>query len=152
MMAVPEGAVTMGRETVALTAAAARGVVEAQRVLRDGCLESLREKMQAEASAEAHAHALEAMIWARMAASHGADDDVIMLASCLAHLANFWGCEREDQAIGNALLSEALAIAERMAAKGHELAGDLLPAFGDWIPPHILQQAKQIKEAVDAAC
>jgi len=152
MMTLPEGAVTMGRETVALTAAAARGVVDAQRVLRDHCLDALREKVEADALPEAQAHALEAMIWARMAASHGADRDAIMLAACLAHLAEFWGYDQEGQLLGNAMLSEALAIAERMAANGHEGVGTILPTLGEAVAPHILQQAKQIKEAVDAAC
>lgn len=152
MMTLPEGAVTMGRETVALTAAAARGVVDAQRVLRDYCLDALREKVEANDLRQAQAHALEAMIWARMAASHGADADAIMLAACLAHLSEFWGYDQEGQPLGNAMLSEAIAITERVSANGHEGAGAILPTLGGCVAPHILQQAKQIKEAVDAAC
>ena len=99
--------------------------------------------------AEAHAHALEAMIWARMAAFNGDHTDATILATVLGCLAEFWEHDREGT-IGENMMGEAISILDRMASAGDEQAGMLISRVADALPQHTLRRAAQITEEVNA--
>ncbi|GFZ89567.1 MULTISPECIES: hypothetical protein [Sphingobium] len=150
MMEHFEANAALGMEAVQLTAAAARGDIDAQRKLRDYALESMAEKVAANALAYAHGHAVEAMIWARLAASHGEEEDAIQLTAALAYLSEFWGMDGEGQEYGNFLLGEVVTILDGLASRGNEDAAISLNAVSEMLNPRISNMAKKIKETVDA--
>ncbi|MEJ7926378.1 hypothetical protein WG908_06345 [Sphingobium sp. AN641] len=128
---------------------AAAGDIAVQRQMRDDCLETMRRSIAQGSIAEAHAYALEAMFWARLVASHGTDDDAMLLAATLAYLAEFWGFDQEDAPLGNDMLSEAFSIIDRVASNGSEDAACALNFIAGEVAPHILKHAR---EMVDVGC
>ncbi|WP_051125345.1 hypothetical protein [Sphingobium yanoikuyae] len=90
---------------------------------------------------------MEAMFWARLAASHGHVDDAIVLAAVLTALAEYWGYDREDAAWGNLLLAEGVALLDSLAADGNEAAATAINEFSHRVAPRIFTQAKQVIDA-----
>lgn len=142
----------LGGEMAGYILAGATGDLSAQRLMRDSCLRAMQEKACAGSFAEAHAHSLEAMFWGRLAASHGNDDDAVILTSALAYLAEYWGCHQEDRGHGSDMLSEAFSILDRLASNGNEDVAIALNHLAEQVPPRILRQARDITEMVDAGC
>ncbi|MAM37246.1 MAG: hypothetical protein CL949_01780 [Erythrobacter sp.] len=124
--------------------AAAAGDLSAQ---RQGCQLTFNAMKVASARGDmvmAQSHTLEMMFWARFAASHGAEDDALMLTAALAHLSNFWSGDNEWGWYGETLMVEATALADRLASRGNEEAAEALNMIARSVPPHILQQAKEV--------
>jgi hypothetical protein len=136
-------------ETSPYVLAAATGGLSAQRALRTGCRESM-DSARAEGLFElAHAHAFEALAWARMAASHGDDNDAMLLVICLVDVAQHWGFDQEGCIYGNQMLSEAIAILKRYALLGCEDATQGFEILGAALAPRILESANAIMEALN---
>ncbi|RYM14838.1 hypothetical protein [Sphingobium cupriresistens] len=125
---------------------AAGGDLEAQRAGRAMALQDMSTAAARGDYAMGQGHAMEAMFWARFAASQGHDDDAVMLAAVLVSLAEYWGYDRRsaDAAWGNDLLAEAVAILDRLASRGNEAAATAINEMADRFAPHIFQQAKEI--------
>lgn len=128
---------------------ASQGDLGAQRHCRDACNAAVRPAIEAGVPAEAHAHALEAMIWARMAAFNGDHGDATVLAQVLGCLAEFWDHGRAGS-VGDNLMGEAISILDRMASAGDEQAATLITCVAGSLPQHTLLRAAQITEEVNA--
>ncbi|SEQ47387.1 hypothetical protein [Sphingobium sp. YR768] len=126
--------------------AAGAGDLEAQRAGRSLALQDMYAANARNDHAMGQGHAAEAMFWARLAASHGHDDDAVMLAAVLVSLAEYWGYDRRDPRAewGNALLAESIAILNSLAAHGNEAAATAINEMAERFAPHIFQQAKEI--------
>ena len=131
---------------------AAAGSLEAQRQGRAMSLAAMNEAAQAGNYVMGQGHAMEAMFWARFAASHGHADDAIVLAAVLTSLAEYWGYDSEEATWGNDLLAEAVALLDRLASEGCEAAATAINEISRKVAPRIFAQAKQVKEFVDAGC
>ena len=66
---------------------AAAGVLDAQRQGRSMAMAAMNQAAQAGDYLMGQGHAMEAMFWARFAASHGQQDDAMVLAAVLISLA-----------------------------------------------------------------
>lgn len=151
MMASVDPNAAMG-ELATLIREAASGDLEAQRQGRTIALADMHASAQAGNHLMGQGHAMEAMFWARLAASHGHAEDAIVLAAVLTALAEYWGYDREGADWGNLLLAEAVAILDQLAADGNEAAATAINEFSLRVAPRIFVQAKQVKEMVDAGC
>lgn len=123
---------------------AASGDLNAQ---RQGCFlawQGMKDAVERGSFATAHGCAVEMMIWARIAASHGEEQDVLTLASALAYLAEYWGYDQLGAVYGNDLLAEATALLDRLASDGNEVAANGLNLLAQAVAPHIFQKAKEI--------
>lgn len=126
--------------------AAATGDLDAQRAGRARALRDMNDAAARGDHVMGQGHAAEAMFWARFAASHGHDDDAVMLAAVLVSLAEYWGYDRQHAQAewGNSLLAEAVTILDRLAANGNEAAATAINEMAERFAPHIFQQAKEI--------
>ncbi|AJR22528.1 MULTISPECIES: hypothetical protein [unclassified Sphingobium] len=114
---------------------------------RQGCMlswQGMKDAVSRGAFAAAHGHAIEMMIWARLAASHGEAQDILILIAALSYLAEYWGYDSEGAVYGNDLLAEATALLDRLASDGNEVAADGLNLMAQTVGPHIFQKAKEI--------
>ncbi|MFZ5696143.1 MAG: hypothetical protein ACOY4N_10925 [Pseudomonadota bacterium] len=125
---------------------AAAGDIEAQRMGRSFAIQDMADAESRRDYAMGQGHAAEAMFWARLAASHGFEDDAVILAAVLTQLAEFWGFDRRDDSAdwGNLLLAEAVTILDDLAANGNEAAATAINEMGARVSPHIFQKAKEI--------
>lgn len=129
---------------------AAAGSLEAQRGGRSMALAAMHASAQAGTHVLGQGHAMEAMFWARFAASHGHAEDAIILAAVLTSLAEYWGYDKEGATWGNQWLAEAVALLDRLAGEGCEAAATAVNEISLMVAPRIFAQAKQVKEFVDA--
>jgi hypothetical protein len=132
-----------------LIRAAASGDIEAQRKGRQFALADMKAAMQRGDGLQGQAHAMEAMFWARFAASHGQDEDGLELAAVLSYLAEYWGFDRPGEEYGNHLLAETVNLLDGLAERGSERAADMINHMSRSVAPHIFQRAKEVREFVD---
>jgi alcohol dehydrogenase class IV len=151
MMTVSDPNAAMG-DLSPLIRDAAAGNLEAQRSGRSMALAAMHNAAEEGNYVMGQGHAMEAMFWARFAASHGHVDDAIILAAVLTSLAKYWGYDEEGATFGNQWLAEAVALLDRLAGEGCEAAATAVNEISLMVAPRIFAQAKQVKELVDAGC
>lgn len=137
-------------ELAPLIRAAASGDLSAQRAGRELALAAMKAAMERGDHLKGQGHAMEAMFWARFAASHGHDEDGLELAEVLSYLAEYWGFDRPGEEIGNDLLAETVMLLDGLAERGGEHAADMINHMSRSLAPHIFQRAKEAREFVDA--
>lgn len=137
--------VAMG-ELAPIIRKAAAGDLEAQRTGRALAFQDMTDATRRYDYAMGQGHAMEAMFWARLAASHGHEEDAISLAAILMKLAEFWGYDRPDDYAdwGNCLLAEAVTILDDLASNGNEAAAASINEMAERLSPRIFQRAKEI--------
>lgn len=145
MMVADDANAALGN-LASLIKAAATGCLDAQRSGRSAALQDMNAAAARGDHAMGQGHAAEAMFWSRLAASHGFDDDAVMLAAVLVSLAEYWGYDRRDAQAewGNSLLAEAVTVLDRLASRGNEAAATAINEMAERFEPHIFQQAKEI--------
>ena len=133
-----------------LIALAAKGNLGAQRAMSAYGLKEMRAHWGRGYRLGAMMSAVEAMFWARLAASQGTADDANDLAIALSYLADFFDTQ-EENGEGNELLTESLSILDRLASRGDERAAVSLNNVVSMVSPVVAERAKaRSKELADA--
>lgn len=123
--------------------AAATGDIAAQRLLADAAVQMAAEYGLDE---DPLPYVQDGLIFARLAAAHGNDDDKGRLISMLAIAAELCGDERSNEFSG-----EALAVAELVAEAGNDLMSDLLPQVVEKLNPEVVAMAQGFRERMITA-
>lgn len=133
-----------------LIAIAARGNLGAQRAMSAYCLKEMNGHWARAYRLGALMSAVEAMFWARLAASQGNADDAHDLATALGYLSDFLDTQNDDGE-GNGLLTESISILDRLATSGDERAAVSLNAVVGLVSPSITQRAQEMSKEIARA-
>lgn len=133
-----------------LIAIAARGNLGAQRAMSAYCLKEMNGHWARGYRLGATMSAVEAMFWARLAASQGNADDANDLATALGYLSDFLDTQSDDGE-GNELLTESISILDRLATSGDERAAASLNRVVGLVSPSVAQRAQAMSKELAGA-
>jgi len=135
----------LGEEMADLLARASAGDLLSQRSLAEINLQARSEA--AEGNGSSDLAAFEALLWARLAAAHGDEDDAMRLVAALMYVGEVLG-QSGRGGIAHGLVSEAIAVLRALASCGYEPA---VRATNDSIgemAPTVISQSSRLMEAL----